>query len=43
MAKDINELLKEGKEFADLLKESDNMRWPDSGTPTYIIADKWLD
>ena len=43
MAKDINELLAEGKEFADLLRENDNMRWPDSGTTTYIIADKWLD
>ena len=43
MAKDLNELLDEGKEFTRLLRESDNLRWPDSGTPAYIIAEKWLD
>ena len=43
MAQDIQELLKEGKEFTTLMKASENLSWPDSGTPSYIISEKWLD
>ena len=39
----IEELQKEGQEFVRLKKASDNERWPDSGTPSFIISRKWLD
>lgn len=39
----IKELHQEGLEFFRLKKLSDNERWPDAGTPCYIISRTWLD
>jgi len=39
----IKELHEEGLEFYRLKKLSDGSRWPDAGTPCYIISRAWLD
>ena len=39
----IRELHEEGLEFLRLKNKSDNARYPDAGTPSYIISRRWLD
>lgn len=36
-------MVKEGKEFLQLKKAYDNARYPNAGTPAYIISSEWLD
>lgn len=42
MQEQIENLAKEGKEFCTLMKAYDNERFPDAGTPAYIIDKAWL-
>ena len=39
---DIESIIKEGKEFVRLKRAYDNARFPDAGTPAYIISIDWL-
>ena len=39
----IDELHKEGKEFYRMKKALDGSRYPEAGTPTYMISTKWVD
>ena len=39
---DIENIIKEGKEFLRLKRAYDNARFPDAGTPAYIISIDWL-
>lgn len=43
MEPQIKAIHDEGLEFVKLKKENDNLRWPDAGTPSYIISVSWLD
>ena len=43
MEPQIKALYEEGQEFLKLKKENDSTRWPDAGTPSFIISVKWLD
>ena len=39
---DIESIIKEGKEFCRLKRAYENARFPDAGTPAYIISIDWL-
>ena len=43
MSEQIDNIIKEGKEFLRLKRAYDNARFPDAGTPAYIISTEWLD
>ena len=43
MEPEIKAIYDEGLEFVRLKKENDMLRWPDAGTPSYIISVKWLE
>ena len=42
MQEQFEQLVKEGKDFLQLKKAYDNERFPDAGTPAYIIQIEWL-
>ena len=42
MQEQIDSLLKEGKQFLQIKKDYDTSRFPNSGTPAYIISQKWF-
>ena len=42
MQQKIENLMKEGREWIRMKQVYDNARFPDSGTPAYIISSKWL-
>ena len=42
MQAEIEKLVKEGKEFVNLMKAHENQRFPDAGTATYILDRTWL-
>ena len=42
MEDEIKTLIEEGKEFVQLKRAYESARFPDSGTPAYIISNEWL-
>ena len=42
MENKLENLIKEGREWIRLKQVYENARFPDSGTPAYIISGKWL-
>lgn len=42
MSKSIQDLHEEGKEFVRLKRVYDTARFPEAGTPAYIISSSWL-
>jgi len=42
MQNKLENLIKEGREWIRLKQVYENARFPDSGTPAYIISGKWL-
>ena len=42
MQAQVENLMKEGKEFLQIKKAYDNARYPNAGTPAYIISSEWM-
>ena len=42
MQEELKSLIEEGKEFARIKRTYDQARFPDVGTPAYIISSNWL-
>lgn len=42
MQEEIKEVIEEGKEYIRLKRAYENARFPDSGTPAYIVSVEWL-
>lgn len=43
MERDLEDLIKEGKEYINLASRHKSERFPDQGTPGYLISTQWLD
>lgn len=42
MERDIDDLVKESKEFIELRKKDKQSRNPEAGTPAYLVSQLWL-
>lgn len=42
MERDLDDLIKECKEFADLKHKNRNQKFPSAGTACYLISRNWM-
>jgi hypothetical protein len=42
MERDLDDLIKEGKEFYEMNRQYKYNKFPSAGTPAYLVSKKWL-